>query len=253
MRARLPDPFSVDEQVLNDSTIREYADHSDTITSVYVRYLYFIDGLMTFMRKIGTEEGLNPKTFTLPIDWTQPIFNGSFYTSHTYPSTGILLMIIYLFPMIFSAFLILNDLRNKSLERSYVAGVKPFEVFIVIMIIMTALISLQVVVSMIVMYNLFDIPIDSSILQVFILLLLHGIEGVGTGLFFSLLLKDEIVIVGIVLPLLICSGVIWPSEAIPLFFRIFTDWTPITLPLESLRSLLFRRLTIESTRFHIKI
>ncbi|CAG2116524.1 unnamed protein product, partial [Medioppia subpectinata] len=79
MRARLPDPFNADIEVLNNSVIREYVDHSNTITSVYVRYLYFIDGLLKFMRKIGAEDGLNPVSFSLPIDWTKPIFSGSFF------------------------------------------------------------------------------------------------------------------------------------------------------------------------------
>ena len=53
------------------------------------------------------------------------------------------------------------------------------------------------------------------------------------------------------LPLLTCSGVIWPSEAIPPYARILTDWSPITQPLESLRSIIFRGLSIDHMRVWI--
>lgn len=41
-------------------------------------------------------------------------------------------------------------------------------------------------------------------------------------------------------PLWIMSGVLWPLEAIPLYFRWVSDLTPITLALEALRSIMLR-------------
>ncbi|XP_054161344.1 ABC transporter G family member 23-like [Oppia nitens] len=203
--ARLPSPFEVSDETLKNSTIREYADHSNQIVATYVRYLYLLDGLFEFMTKIGKQLNLNPTAFQRPIDTSRPIFNGTFYDSHTYPSTGILFMAVYAFPLCLSAFFIVNDLRNKSLERSYVAGVKPVEVFVV------------------------------HILEMLVL---------NTALVSELM----IILVALVLPMFICSGVVWPSEAIPPMFRYITDWTPVTWPLEALRSLLFRHVSPHNRR-----
>ena len=42
------------------------------------------------------------------------------------------------------------------------------------------------------------------------------------------------------LPLWIMSGVIWPIQSIPNYFRYITDLSPITQPLEALRAIMLR-------------
>ena len=55
-----------------------------------------------------------------------------------------------------------------------------------------------------------------------------------------LILHGQVGITGCMLPLWIMSGVLWPLEAIPPYFRWISDLTPITLPLDALRSIMLR-------------
>ena len=41
-------------------------------------------------------------------------------------------------------------------------------------------------------------------------------------------------------PIWIMSGVFWPLEAIPSYFRVFADWTRLTKPIEALRFIMSR-------------
>ncbi len=43
-----------------------------------------------------------------------------------------------------------------------------------------------------------------------------------------------------IFPLLLCSGVIWPLEGIRTELRDFLYWTPLTQPIDSLRSIMLR-------------
>ena len=52
---------------------------------------------------------------------------------------------------------------------------------------------------------------------------------------------------GLMLPLWIMSGVLWPLESIPHYFRYISDLSPITLPLDALRSIMFRGWTYNRT------
>ena len=45
---------------------------------------------------------------------------------------------------------------------------------------------------------------------------------------------------GLILPLWIMSGVLWPLESIPHYFRYISDLSPLTQPLDALRSVMLR-------------
>ena len=189
---RLPDPFGVSDEVLKNSIIRIYADHSDTISSIFVRYHFFLRSILNFIHKLAVEMNLNPMIFTPPIDRTNPIFPGSFYKSETYPAAGILLAMIFLMSIAISSMVIIFEVTNKSLDRVYVSGVNRVEVLIVHMMEMSVLIAIQVGTCLALFYYLFDIALDSRVTHVFGLVFLHGIEGAGIGLLAALLFKSEI-------------------------------------------------------------
>ena len=191
---RMPSPFHVSEQVLNNSIVRIYVDHSNAIVAIFVRYTYIVDAIIRFLRKliVDLDPDLNPSSISLPIDVSQQVFPGSFLESETYPSAGILVVVIYMMSISLSAMVIIKELKSKLLERIYVSGVKPIEVFFVHLIEMFALNAIQSLLVTLLMHYLFDIPINMTFFQSYSLILMHGIEGVGTGLFIALVFRDEI-------------------------------------------------------------
>lgn len=44
----------------------------------------------------------------------------------------------------------------------------------------------------------------------------------------------------VVFPMWFFSAVFWPIEAIPKWLRLVTQWAPLTLPIDALRSVLLR-------------
>ncbi len=48
------------------------------------------------------------------------------------------------------------------------------------------------------------------------------------------------------MPTWMCSGIFWPLESIPPFLRDLFLWSPLTLPIEALRSVMMRNWSINN-------
>ena len=79
--------------------------------------------------------------------------------------------------MFFSTFLILFDRKYGSLGRSFVCGVKPFEIIISHLIIMILFEIIQTTIIMVVTYGIFGHQSKGNFGDVFGLMLFLGFQG----------------------------------------------------------------------------
>lgn len=184
-------------------------------------------------------------------------------TAHFGPS--IMIVLAQSLPMVLSALHIIYDRKNTNLERMLVAGIRPTEFYIAHIIQNAVLVLSQVLISMFVSFVVFQNRQVGSPVEVYVLLVLQGILGIGIGLMGALILFDEVSVAvshvsflfhdcnrifaarypkvglsGLMFPIWIMSGVLWPLESIPTYFRYMSDLSPITLPLDALRSMMLR-------------
>ena len=122
----------------------------------------------------------------------QPIYGNLDLDVTTHFSPSIMLVLAQSLPMIVSALQIIYDRKNTSLERVFVAGVKPFEFFIAHTIQNLVLIITHVFVLMFVSFVIFDNKQMGSYVEVYAMLALQGILGMAIGLMGSLILFDEV-------------------------------------------------------------
>ena len=127
-----------------------------------------------------------------PISIEQPIYGDLDLnvTAHFGPS--IMIVLAQSLPMILSALQIIYDRKNTSLERVFVAGVKPIEFFIAHMIQNIILIVTQVLLSMFVSFVIFENRQIGSYIEVFVMLMMQGTLGMSIGLTGALILFDEV-------------------------------------------------------------
>lgn len=254
IESRLKSPFNMTDQQLFSSTIRLYSDFSETIVGLYVIH-YLGEAFLQFMAKVSSSLGLN-SNFSMPFLIEPPVYGNNFITDNRienlktfsdFVSPGALIILFHLASMALSAFMIIYERKGSHMDRFFVAGGQPIEVLIAHFFQNLFLSIIQILISLVFSFSFFDITQTGSYVEVYAICLLQSLQGMTIGLFVSLLFYDEIsVAVGLsalMFPVWIMSGVFWPLEAIPDYFRVVADWTPLTKPIDALRSIMTRSWT----------
>ncbi|XP_054159270.1 ABC transporter G family member 23-like [Oppia nitens] len=240
---RLTDLFDMTDEELDSSQIKIVADFSDSIVGNNV-YNSLLRAFEIFLRQLGPTYGHNLYRYFYPVTLEPAIYGSTDLNLNTFILPGLMMALAHLLPMIISAFQIIYDRKNTSLERVLVAGVKPMEFFIAHMVQNILLIISQVFMSMIVAFVIYGNTQLGSYIEVYLLFLLQSTQGMAFGLLASLLLFDEVSVgiglTGFMFPIWIISGVIWPIQSIPYYFRWIADLSPITQPLEALRCVMLK-------------
>jgi ABC-2 type transport system permease protein len=107
----------------------------------------------------------------------------------------------------------------------------------------TVLIGQVSVVILIAIYG-FDIPLEGSLVTLFMLALLLGWAAMCFGLFVSSKAESEFqamqVIMPVMFPVLLLSGILWPIEGIPLILQPVSWALPTSWSAEAFRSIMIR-------------
>ena len=256
LESRLKNPFKINmsESEINSSTIRLYSDFSNSIVGAYVIH-YLGEAFLQFLGKVSSSLGLN-SNFSMPLQIQPPVYGDNFWTYNQienlktfsdFVTPGALIILFHLASMAYSAFSVIYDRKDSHFDRFYVAGGQPIEVLIAHYIQHLFLSIVQILIAMVFSFSLFDITQMGSYAEVYAICVLQSAQGMTIGLLVSLLFYDEIsVAVGLsalMFPIWIMSGVFWPLEAIPYYFRLIADWTPLTKPIDALRSIMTRSWT----------
>jgi hypothetical protein len=187
---RFLNPIDLNDQELDSSKIKLYADMSNTVIGNHIQRELLIS-FGKFIRNLSLTMGFNPNAMSQTI-----IIEKEFYGSHDssvsdYFAPGVLMAVLHSMPMIVAAFILVIERKDGHLERVFVAGVKPTEVLIINIIMLFIAILLQVLLSMILAFGLYDIPLKGSYLDTYALLVCQGLQGMIFGQFLSLCFDEE--------------------------------------------------------------
>ncbi|CAG2112191.1 unnamed protein product, partial [Medioppia subpectinata] len=245
-RTRLLYPIDATDEELADSQILVYADMSD-IQGYYAQY-YLWQTFNRFLAGVAPETQYNPRALSLPIDvYTEEDTDYSFSNLFI---PGFLVSCVYTVTVTLSALFSINDRSRGQKERDLVAGVTALEMMFTHHVIITINVLIQTSLVIVFAFYILEYRLLGSVADVYGLLVSVALEGMALGSFISLLFKDDVMATAIATyistPLYVVSGVFWPIESMPILFQSVVKWWPITGPIISMRSVLFRGWTVLS-------
>ena len=188
---RFTDLFEMSDEELDSSQIQLYADFSNSIIGNLV-YNSLFKAFENFLKALGSKYGPNLYRSFAPIIVEEAVYGWVDLNLNVYISPGLMMALAHVLPMIISSFQIIYDRKNASMERVFVAGVRPIEFFLAHVIQNFLLIVTQVAVSMIVAFGILTNVQLGSYVEVYLMFFLQGIQGMCIGLLVSLLLYDEV-------------------------------------------------------------
>lgn len=116
-----------------------------------------------------------------------------------------------------------RSFRQGLLDRSWVAGVTPFEILFSHVVTQFVVMCGQTALVLIFMILVFEITCNGDIFSVIVLTLLQGMCGMCFGFVISAICELERNAIQLALgsfyPTLLLSGVIWPIEGMPFILK----------------------------------
>ncbi|XP_054710779.1 LOW QUALITY PROTEIN: ABC transporter G family member 20-like [Uloborus diversus] len=237
----------VDNETVEASTITMYLDMTNQqITSTI--FSKIMESFQGFAEAVLEQHGKNPLMAQPPIVVGDPIYGDRKPNFTEFMAPGMILGIVYIMAVGLSAMSIIIEKKEGLLDRSWIAGVRSWEVLFSILLTLFLTMLLQVALVLLCTFQAFSIPSRGPIMWVVVAVLLVGLEGMAYGLFISAIVNDEniamMIAMGSFYPNLLLSGIIWPVEAMPHYLRELSYCLPLTLIADSMRSILSRGWTI---------
>ncbi|KAH6922148.1 hypothetical protein HPB50_009897 [Hyalomma asiaticum] len=241
---------NADNRTIEDSSINVYLDMTNQQIGYTLQKTIF-EAFSSFSADILKRMNKNPALAQLPVVIKPPIYGVDKPSFTEFMAPGIIISITYIMAVGLTAISIVSEQKEGLLERSWVAGVRPFEVILSHVICQFLVMFVQVSGLLVFTFIVFEIPSRGPFMWVVILTLLQGCCGMVYGLVISSMCVEEnsaiMLALGSFYPNLLLSGVVWPTQAMPYYMRYLSYGLPQTIPTESLRCILSRGWGIEHT------
>lgn len=229
-------------------------DFSNKVTLVTAA-LSLYQTLPKFLEEALLDAGYNPKLAQFPLIYGEPVYgepifeNGiDFFDVKHLVIPGSLLYCAFATSMIIALYFLRIEKLDNMFERTYSAGVSATQIIVAQFIVRTFFNFFSVAFTLWVALYFYDVPNNGSLFWVMVLMLLQNLSGLAYGLVFTSLtvdpLKFILFAIGSVGSFLFFSGIMWPIEAQPYFFKWVAKFTPLAIPADSLRSIMIRGLPI---------
>ena len=223
-------------------TVRVFADMSNIMMGPQIvekLRTAIVEFLQNYFRSVGE----NPRAAEIPLipDYIYGRFDPTFAD---YALPGLMSFVMFYAPLKLCTFSMLKEREEGILERSLVAGVKVYDYLLSHILLQFVSLIIQVLVYCFTVFFIWSLEIKGSALLFIIQLLFHGFCSISFGVLISSLVSTEsaamVIRVGVLLPSFFFSGIIWPVESYGPFLQTLTLISPLTLPAEALRSIIYR-------------
>ncbi|XP_028968797.1 ABC transporter G family member 20 [Galendromus occidentalis] len=245
LKYRFISGIDADNKTLEASTIDVYMD----MTNLQIGFILqktILESFRTFCEDLLREMDKNVNLAQLPIQIKEPVHGDrkSNATARTFMTPGIILAIMYIMAVPLTAISIIMENREGTTDRCWAAGVKPLEVIVSLVVSQSCIVCVQLVLLFALVFIGFQTPLEGSLTLVVLLTFLQGTTGMIYGLLISSICAEEqsamMLAVGTFFPNLLMSGVIWPIQSMPRVVRAVAYGLPQTIPIESLRCIMYR-------------
>ncbi|CAH1102725.1 unnamed protein product [Psylliodes chrysocephalus] len=237
-----------ESEILDLSEIKVWMDMSNRQIGATLKYK-LIDLYTNYQNEIFNDCGFVKGLGDLPVDIN------FFYGDNNEPYTvfmipGSFITIMFFMGAMMTSQIIITDRHDGVWDRSIVAGVTSLEITITHMVLQASICIFQTLELLVVVYAIYQQEYVGSLWLMYLMIYLQGICGMSYGFWVSVISTDHsmanTVLTGIFLPMMMLSGLMWPTEGMPPFLRYFAKCLPFTMCIESLRNVSKKGWTIDN-------
>ena len=197
-----------------------------------------------FLEKMVEISGKNPLIVESPINFTQPVYGDRSPTFTEFVAPGMLITISFGISVALTAISLIVERKEGLLDRGWVVGVGVVEMVTAQLLLNSVVLLVQITMMISFALFVFQIPYHGSLFLIWLLIFLEGFSGIAFGLLISSIVSEEVsglqISTGILYPIILLSGIIWPLEAVPFWLRSISYSFPTTLSANALRSIITR-------------
>jgi ribosome-dependent ATPase len=180
----------------------------------------------------------------LPIEVrTRLLYNPDLESSHFFVP-GLIGIILQLVTLFLTSFAIVRERELGTLEQLFVTPVSQPGLVLGKLIPYAIVGMIEVVLLLVAMIYIFGVPIEGSIVTLFLLSLLFTVCSLGLGLFISTIARTQLEAFQfafiIMLPSILLSGFVFPRDEMPLPIYLISFLIPATYFIEILRGIILR-------------
>ncbi|KAJ8920069.1 hypothetical protein NQ315_011723 [Exocentrus adspersus] len=228
----------VEQEVLDFSEIKVWLDMSNRQIGATLKYK-LIDLYTDFQNAVFEDCRFVPGLGDLPVQ-VDYYFGSKEDTFTIFMTPGSLITIIFFMGAMMTSQIIITDRHDGVWDRSIVAGVTSLEITVTHFILQASVLIIQVIEMLIVVYAVIKQDYAGYMWLMYFIVYLQGLCGMSYGFWVSVISVNHsmanTVLTGIFLPMMMLSGLMWPTEGMPPLLRFFAKCLPFTLSIESLRN-----------------
>eukprot|EP00092_Neocalanus_flemingeri_P011982 GFUD01012917.1.p1 GENE.GFUD01012917.1~~GFUD01012917.1.p1 ORF type:complete len:711 (+),score=110.14 GFUD01012917.1:57-2189(+) len=168
-----------------------------------------------------------------------------------YITSAAVMLPIYFLAVARTAEAFISERSQGLVERSWIAGVLPFEILVSFILSQLLNVIIQVLIVVLTVFVGFGLPCRGNLFFYIILVIFQGFTGLCNGFFFSALCRTAtdaimLAVVNLFFSLFLC-GIIWPVEMMPYPWLESVAWyLPHTAAVQGIRDITMRGWGIES-------
>ena len=237
---------NIENITFNFNVLNFHMDYTNKVM-LATTALSIYSSLEKFLQDALRDAGMNPRLLEFPINYGKPVYGKPLFekgidlfdvTNLMIP--GCLLYGAFATSMLMGLYFMRLEKISNMFERTYSAGVSATQLIVAQFIIRTFFNFISIAATLYVAVIYYNVENNGSMFWVSVLLLLQNLSGLAYGLMFTAISVNPIHFIafatGSVASFLFFSGIMWPIEAQPYFFRWIAQQTPMAIPAYSLRS-----------------
>ncbi|XP_035714198.1 ABC transporter G family member 20 isoform X1 [Folsomia candida] len=234
---------TIENETLQASYVHVEMDYTNKQISSAIKIEVY-DAFEIFLKDVLTKCGFYKELAESPIQYTGPIYGKDDTDFREFISASILCCVVVFFPLCSTGVSYIWDKKQKTLERSMVAGVQSWEVMTSVFLTEGIVVVIQCIFSFAILIFYFNIEILGSTSLAIGLMFMVGLDGVTLGFLVASFCDEEIEAVMIAIatffPNMILAGVLWPTEGLPIGLQYVSYLLPSKLASDSMRSIISR-------------
>lgn len=179
---------------------------------------------------------------------TRMLFNSQMKSAFNFVP-GIMGLIFIIVCAMMTSVSIVREKETGTMEVLLVSPVRPFKIIFAKMVPYFVISCVVLVMILLLAHYLLGVPMSGGVTGIFSLSLLYLILSLSLGLFVSTIANTQVTALLIsamvmLLPILMLSGMLFPIENMPIFFRVVSHIIPARWYIDAIRKMMIQGLSI---------